>query len=89
VRRYKVSALVAFIIAGIFLTLGLVEYGKMLGIEELLERQARQAGAAERCHTCPYETAQERAAFTNYSIVSAVIGASGIGLLVIDRRNIT
>jgi hypothetical protein len=88
VNKYTAIAVIAFGLAGVLMSLAFIEYGKVVGIVDLLQKQAMQAGAAESCHTCTLETAQGWAAFANYSIIGAVAGIFGIGILVAKRSKI-
>lgn len=78
--------MMAFGIASIFISLALIEYGKILGIDNILRKLARQAGAAEPCHACAVETADERDTSIRYSIIAAVAAGAGIGVLVVGKR---
>lgn len=85
-KKYTAITVIAFALAGVFIILALIEYGKILGIEAILQKLARQAGAAEGCHACSVETTDERAAFFSFAIFGGIAGAIGIGLLTIKGR---
>ena len=78
--------MMAFGIAIIFISLTLIEYGKILGIDNILRKLARPAGAAELCHACAVETADERDTSIRYSVIGVIVAAAGIRVLVVGKQ---
>jgi hypothetical protein len=85
-ERYTAIAVMAFGVVIVCSIQSFIEYGKILGVEETLQKLAKQAGAAEPCHACPVETADERAALTGYAIIGGIAGATGTGSLVVGQK---
>lgn len=83
--RYLIPAIAASVVSIISIGFALYEYQHILSIEEELMERARLAGAAERCHTCPYATAGARANLQTASVVGGTTTAIAIALFVIDR----